>query len=91
VISEKKERYNIYLIYYVFFSFYDIQGSKAILSDIPKKFSGTDALSHHKLTLAPGNDVQNVVSFKLDPKFQDGNLKAVCVENITPAEHITQE
>jgi hypothetical protein len=69
----------------------DIQDSKAILSDIPKKFSGTDALTHDKLTLAPGNDVQNVVSFKLDPKFQDGNVKAVCVENITPAKHISNE
>jgi hypothetical protein len=43
--------------------------------------------AHHKLTLSRGNDVQNVVSFKLDPKFQNGNLKAVCVENITPAKH----
>ena len=62
-----------------------------MISDIPKKFSGTDALSHHKLTSAPGNDVQNVVSFKLDPKFQGGNFRDVCVENITPAKHITQE
>jgi hypothetical protein len=58
---------------------------------VSKKFSGTDALTHDKLALAPGNDVQNVVSFKLDPKFQDSSLKAVCVEDITPAKHITKE
>jgi hypothetical protein len=38
--------------------------------------------------LTPGHNVQNVVSFILAPIFSGGTLKAVCVEHITPAQHI---
>lgn len=34
--------------------------------------------------------MDNVVSFTLEPKFDDdGNLKAVCVNDIMSAEHLT--
>jgi hypothetical protein len=59
------------------------------LSDIPSKFTGTDALTNKKLTLEPGIDVNNVVSFKLEPHFDNkGGLQAVCVKDITPADKI---
>jgi hypothetical protein len=65
-----------------------ISGSQALLQGIPSSFTGTDALTGNPITLSPGHNVQNVVSFILDPKFQGGSLKAVCVEHITPAQHI---
>jgi hypothetical protein len=65
-----------------------IAGSIAIFNRIPSSFTGTDALTGNPLTLSPGHNVQNVVSFKLDPKFQAGSLKAVCIEDITPAQQI---
>src|SRR3954449_13223067 len=40
-----------------------IQGQTAKLTDIPSKFTGTDALTQNKLTLKPGTNVNNVVSF----------------------------
>lgn len=65
-----------------------VVGNTVILQEIPFSFTGVDALTGDSMTLIPGHNVQNVVSFMLDPKFQAGNLKAICVEDITPAEHI---
>jgi hypothetical protein len=65
-----------------------VTGSQAVLQAIPSSFTGTDALTGKTITLSPGHNVQNVLSFILDPKFQGGSLKAVCVEHITPAQHI---
>jgi hypothetical protein len=65
-----------------------IAASQAILQGIPSSFTGTDALTGKPITLSPGHNVQNVLSFILDPKFQGGSLKAVCVEDITVAQHI---
>lgn len=56
-----------------------IKSAHALQARIPKSFTGTDAFSNQPLTLDPGNNVQNAVSFKLDPKFQGSNLAAVCV------------
>ena len=59
------------------------------MKDIPSSFSGTDALSGDDLTIAPGTDVDDVVSFKLLPQFNnDDELKAVCVTDIQSAENI---
>lgn len=68
-----------------------VSGSQAVLQGIPSSFTGTDALTGKPITLSPGHDVQNVLSFILDPKFQGGSLKAVCVEHITPAQHIIKQ
>ena len=66
-----------------------IQGQTAKLTDIPSKFTGTDALTNKKLTFEPGTDVNNIVSFKLEPHFDDkGGLQAVCVKDIKPADEI---
>jgi hypothetical protein len=67
----------------------NINEETAKLTDIPSKFTGTDALSKDKLTLKPGTDVKDVVSFKLDPKFDnDGELEAVCVTHVQSADDV---
>lgn len=62
-----------------------IIGPVATLSHLPATFTGTDALTNKPLTLSPGTDVKEVVSFKLAPKFSGGNLIAVCVTDIQDA------
>lgn len=66
-----------------------VVGSIAILQLIPSSFTGTDALTGHLLTLTPGHNVQNVVSFELVPISQ-GSVHAVCVVNIKDAQHIVK-
>lgn len=69
-----------------------IQDENADLTQIPSSFSGTDALSQDDLTIAPGTDVDDVVSFKLSPQFNDNNeLEAVCVTDIQPADNIVSD
>jgi hypothetical protein len=59
------------------------------LRHLPFSFSGTSALTNQPLTITPGGNVENVVSFTLEPKFDDeGNLAAVCVNDITPAQDL---
>jgi hypothetical protein len=60
-----------------------------LMHDLPFSFSGTSALTDEPLTITPGGNVEDVVSFTLEPKFDDeGNLTAVCVNDITPAERL---
>jgi hypothetical protein len=56
-----------------------IEGKTAELSRIPNVFPSVDSLTGEKITLEPGNDAQNVVSFTLEPKFDNKELLAVCV------------
>jgi hypothetical protein len=59
------------------------------LTEIPASFSGTDALSKNDLTIRPGTDVEDVVSFRLSPQFNDNDeLEAVCVTDIKSADNI---
>ena len=70
----------------------EIKGKIVELTGIPPNvFKSDDSLTCEKITRERGNDVLNVVSFKLMPKFDkmSGNLLAVCVTDITPAEKIT--
>lgn len=67
----------------------DINDNNADLTEIPASFSGTDALSGDDLTIEPGTDVDDVVSFKLSPQFNDDDeLEAVCVTDVQSAENI---
>ena len=67
----------------------NIDDSNADLTQIPNSLSGTDALTGDDLTLSPGTDVNDVVSFKLSPQFNDnGELEAVCVTDIQSADNI---
>jgi hypothetical protein len=66
-----------------------VNKDRAVMANMPATFTGTDALTGKKLTLSPGTDVDNVVSFKLDPKFNaKKELKAVCVTDIRNADRI---
>jgi hypothetical protein len=60
-----------------------------VMNDLPFSFSGTSALTDEPLTITPGGNVEDVVSFTLEPKFDnEGNLDAVCVNDITSAERL---
>ena len=60
-----------------------------LMDDLPFSFSGTSALTDEPLTITPGGNVEDVVSFTLEPKFDDEeNLAAVCVNDITSAERL---
>ncbi len=46
-------------------------------------------MSEDDLTIEPGTNVEDVVSFKLAPQFNDNNeLEAVCVTDLQSAENI---
>jgi hypothetical protein len=64
-----------------------VTGNTAIFNLIPSSFTGTDSFTGKPLTLTPGHDVQNVVSFVLKPETQNDVLH-VCVTNLVPAEQI---
>jgi hypothetical protein len=64
-----------------------VTGNTAIFNLIPSSFTGTDSFTGKPLTLTPGHDVQNVVSFVLKPETQNDVLH-VCVTNPVPAEQI---
>jgi hypothetical protein len=67
----------------------NIEDNSADITQIPSSFSGTDAFSGDDLTIEPGTDVDDVVSFKLSPQFNDDEeLQAVCVTDIQSAENI---
>ena len=66
-----------------------VKNSNADPTQIPASFSGTDALTNDELTIDPGTDVEDVVSFKLSPQFNDNNeLEVVCVTDLQSAENI---
>ncbi|MGD9672569.1 MAG: hypothetical protein AB7U98_03700 [Candidatus Nitrosocosmicus sp.] len=66
-----------------------VNKNKAVMSNLPAKFTGTNALTGNPLTLNPGTNVQNVVSFVLEPIFDDEDeLEAVCVKDIRPADKV---
>jgi hypothetical protein len=66
-----------------------VSKNKAVMSNLPAKFTGTNALTGAPLTLNPGTNVQNVVSFVLEPIFDDEDeLEAVCVKDIRPADKV---
>lgn len=66
-----------------------VNQDKAVMSNLPAKFTGTNALTGNPLTLNPGTNVQDVVSFKLQPVFSPTHqLQAVCVTDIQPADKV---
>jgi hypothetical protein len=70
----------------------EIEGKTAKLLQIPNQFTSPDSLTMMEITLEPGNEVQDVVSFKLAPVFGTSNeLLAVCVTDITSAENVIIE
>jgi hypothetical protein len=66
----------------------DIKDNKAIFDNVPFSIDGKSSLTGNPLTITPGNQPQNVVSFHLVPKFDGATLKAVCVTDVTPAQDV---
>ena len=56
-----------------------VSKDKAIMSNLPAKFTGINALTGNPLTLNPGTNVQDVVSFKLQPIFGLANQLQSCM------------
>ena len=52
------------------------------------EFEDSDSITGEDLSMTFGEDVSNVVSFRLHPVFDESGLQAVCVTDITPAEDI---
>jgi hypothetical protein len=67
-----------------------IDDNIASISGVPTdEFEGWDSITGKELSMTLGQDVSNVVSFKLDPVFdEEDGLQAVCVTDIKPAENI---
>src|SRR5918994_3817041 len=67
-----------------------INDNRARISDVPTdEFEGWHSITGEELSMTLGEDVSNVVSFRLDPVFdEEAGLEAVCVTDITPAENI---
>jgi len=64
-----------------------INNDSASVSDIPTdEFEGWDSITGEPVSMTLGEDVSNVISFKLDPVFGDEGLEAVCVTDIRSAE-----
>ncbi|MDQ3726830.1 MAG: hypothetical protein M3307_01170 [Thermoproteota archaeon] len=68
----------------------EIDDNNAEISDVPTgEFEGWHSITGEELSMTLGEDVSDVVSFRLDPVFdEETGLEAVCVTDITPAEDI---
>ena len=64
-----------------------INNDSASISDIPTdEFEGWDSITGEPLSMMMAEDVDDVISFKLDPVFGEDGLEAVCVTDIRSAE-----
>jgi hypothetical protein len=75
----------------------NIQNKKAVLSDLPAEaelqtvipaLDNDDAELDELNEFHPGTNVDSVVSFQLEPVIEDGDLQAVCVDDIRPTENL---
>lgn len=68
-----------------------IDDNIATISDVPTgEFEGRHSMTGESLSIALGQaaSVSDVISFKLDPVFEEDGLKAVCVTDIRSAEEV---
>ncbi len=64
-----------------------IDDDTATISQIPTgEFEGGDSITGEPLSMTLTGDVDDVISFKLDPIFGEDGLEAVCVTDIRSAE-----
>ncbi len=68
----------------------EINDDMARISAVPTdEFQGWHSITGEDLSMTLGQDVSNVVSFRLDPVYDEqAGLQAVCVTDITAAEDI---
>ena len=60
--------------------------------DVPQIFNATNSLNNNSLTFEQGNEIDKVVTLKLQPHFNAQNaIEAVCVTDIQPAGKLTVE
>ena len=69
----------------------EIDGKTAKLLKIPNEFTSPDSRTSLPITLEPGNDPEDVVSFKLVAGFDSSNEIFACVTEITSAENLIVE
>src|SRR5215204_596868 len=66
-----------------------IDDNIARISDIPTdEFEGWHSMTGESLSMILGEDVSDVVSFKIDPVFGEEGLEAVCVTHMRSAEEV---
>ncbi|WP_148687085.1 hypothetical protein [Candidatus Nitrosocosmicus hydrocola] len=59
-------------------------------SQLPTNFNATSSFSNNSLNFVLGENIDKVVTFKLEPKSNPyGDIEAVCVTNIQPAKNIS--
>jgi hypothetical protein len=64
-----------------------IDDNTATISQIPTdEFEGEDSITGEPVSMMLAEDVDDVISFRLDPVFGDDGLEAVCVTDIRSAE-----
>ena len=64
-----------------------IDDNTATISQIPTdEFEGEDSITGEPVSMVLGEDVDDVISFRLDPVFGEEGLEAVCVTDIRSAE-----
>jgi hypothetical protein len=64
-----------------------IDDNTATISQIPTdEFEGWDSITGEPLSMMLAGDVDDVISFKLDPVFGEDGLEAVCITDIRSAE-----
>jgi hypothetical protein len=64
-----------------------IDDNTATISQIPTdEFEGEDSITGESVSMTLAEDVDDVISFRLDPVFGDDGLEAVCVTDIRSAE-----
>jgi hypothetical protein len=67
-----------------------ITGNAALINNVPTdEFEGWHSITGEELSMTLGEDVSDVVSFKLRPVFGSAGVEAVCVTDITPADDVT--
>jgi hypothetical protein len=68
----------------------EINDNGARISDVPTdEFQGWHSITGEDLSMTLGEDVSNVVSFRLDPVYNEqAGLQAVCVTDIMAAEDV---
>ena len=66
-----------------------IDDNIARISDIPTdEFEGWHSMTGESLSMTLGEDVSDVVPFKIDPVFGEEGLEAVCVTHMRSAEEV---
>lgn len=59
-----------------------VENNKVIVKNVPSQVEDVHSLTNKPLSFNLGDKVKSAVQFRLEPKFDDGQLEAVCVTDI---------